>query len=126
MVEEQRRREADEARNLRAAQDISRLSLNSQPSGSSSAPPPPQHYPPPAYSVSMTSIYISPQVRIVIPRTSHASASASGRSLQAPAQRRRSTKPPPAHSVSITLSYLQSSDVAMITGSLPHARPPTV
>ena len=52
MVEEQRRREAEEAANLRAAQDMSRLSLGSQASSSSvPPPPPPQHYPPPAYSV---------------------------------------------------------------------------
>lgn len=48
-MEEQRRREAEEAHNLRAAQDMSRLSLGSQAS-TNSAPPPP-HYPPPAYSV---------------------------------------------------------------------------
>jgi hypothetical protein len=53
MVEEQRRREAEEAANLRAAQDMSRLSLGSQASGSNVPPPPPPHYPPPAYSVSV-------------------------------------------------------------------------
>jgi hypothetical protein len=50
-VEEQRRREAEEAHNLRAAQDMSRLSLGSQASSSSVPPPPPPHYPPPAYLV---------------------------------------------------------------------------
>ena len=50
-MEEQRRREAEEAANLRAAQDMSRLSLGSQASSSSVPPPPPPHYPPPAYSV---------------------------------------------------------------------------
>ena len=49
-MEEQRRREAEEAANLRAAQDMSRLSLGSQAS-SSSVPPPPPHHPPSAYSV---------------------------------------------------------------------------
>lgn len=50
-MEEQRRRETEEAHNLRAAQDMSRLSLASRASSGSVPPPPQQHYPPPAYSV---------------------------------------------------------------------------